>query len=545
MKKLTMICMSALLMLAVSCKKDKKDEIENAGSGFRATVESHEGTGKTHLDGLAVKWDSGDAILVKSSTCTTPKRFTTTGTDASASFDAAENLPEGFYTPDYTGYYPGFETNPAGVYFSGNQLTLPATQNYVENTFASGANPMAATSSDNVLPFKNVCGVLKLQLYSATACQVQSISITSNTGEMLYGTGAVGFDAADDNDNPTLGTLNDGGSTLTLDMGEGGKAMSTSGSAPTAYYFVVPVGTLGTSFTVKVTDTEGGIWTKTANSSANRIARSQITKMPELPVTVTKAHEYVDLGLSVKWATCNLGAEHEYDYGDYYAWGEIEPYYAEGHSQDNPCSTWRSMTTGAGNKVITNGYAWETYSQGGSSSFAEWTTKPYDDDKILTSDYDAATQEWGSDWRMPTGGADGEWQELASNTYMKWEYDYAGTGVAGFIVYKVKNESDKGLMTVDDNMEPEDPNWVTYDQDWNATGEPVGYLPSDVHLFLPAAGYRTGTSLYAAGSLGGYWSSSLRTDNPGDAYDMDFTSGGVSPQDYNSRYYGLTVRPVR
>jgi hypothetical protein len=36
-------------------------------------------------------------------------------------------------------------------------------------------------------------------------------------------------------------------------------------------------------------------------------------------------YEYVDLGLSVKWATCNVGADKPEDYGDYYAWGETEP----------------------------------------------------------------------------------------------------------------------------------------------------------------------------------------------------------------------------
>ncbi len=49
----------------------------------------------------------------------------------------------------------------------------------------------------------------------------------------------------------------------------------------------------------------------------------------------------VDLGLSVKWATCNIGASSPEEYGDYYAWGEVEPYYTEGHSQDNPCNNWR------------------------------------------------------------------------------------------------------------------------------------------------------------------------------------------------------------
>ncbi len=289
MKKLTMICMSALLMLAVSCKKDKNDEIENPGSGFRATVESHEGDSKTHLDGLAVKWDSGDEILVKSSTCSTPKSFITTGTGASANFEATESLPTDFYTPNYTAYYPA-------DLFKGNEnvIELSGWPSYVENTFAKGANPMVATSSDNVLHFKNICGVLELQLYSEEECYVGEIDITSDAGEQLCGFGTV--------------TLTDGIPSLSMDPDydydeydpstlslypDDAVALSTDPSAPTAFYFVVPAGTLGKSFTVTVYDGEWeNVWSKTANSTQNLIGRSQITVMPPLPVEM---HVYKDV----------------------------------------------------------------------------------------------------------------------------------------------------------------------------------------------------------------------------------------------------------
>lgn len=52
--------------------------------------------------------------------------------------------------------------------------------------------------------------------------------------------------------------------------------------------------------------------------------------------------EYVDLGLSVKWATCNLGASKQEEYGDYYAWGETEPHYESGYAQEDPQSHWKS-----------------------------------------------------------------------------------------------------------------------------------------------------------------------------------------------------------
>lgn len=39
----------------------------------------------------------------------------------------------------------------------------------------------------------------------------------------------------------------------------------------------------------------------------------------------TNGYQYVDLGLSVKWATCNVGATSPYDTGNLYAWGEVSP----------------------------------------------------------------------------------------------------------------------------------------------------------------------------------------------------------------------------
>lgn len=88
-------------------------------------------------------------------------------------------------------------------------------------------------------------------------------------------------------------------------------------------------------------------------------------------------HEYVDLGLSVKWATMNIGASKPEEYGDYFAWGETAP------------------------KL---GYSWNTY---------KWGCITYDNKmtKYHNSDYakitlhvsdDAAHANWGGSWRMPT-----------------------------------------------------------------------------------------------------------------------------------------------
>ena len=87
-------------------------------------------------------------------------------------------------------------------------------------------------------------------------------------------------------------------------------------------------------------------------------------------VTVTQAgsvngYECVDLGLSVKWASCNVGASSPEDYGDYFAWGEIE-----------------TKSTYASSNSVTYSVSINDFSG--------------------NAGYDAATANWGGSWRMPT-----------------------------------------------------------------------------------------------------------------------------------------------
>ena len=121
-----------------------------------------------------------------------------------------------------------------------------------------------------------------------------------------------------------------------------------------------------------------------------------------------------------------------------------------------------------------------------------------DNPAILPSDHDAATANWGNGWRMPTKD---EWEELLNNTTQTWTQQ---NGVNGRLFTATNGNS----------------------------------------LFLPAAGYRYDNSLTNAGSYGYYWSSSLYTDSPYDAWLLYFGSGYYL-MGYGSRYYGLSVRPVR
>ena len=96
-------------------------------------------------------------------------------------------------------------------------------------------------------------------------------------------------------------------------------------------------------------------------------------------------HGYVDLGLSVKWATCNVGASKPSDYGNYYAWGEIEP---------------------------KKNYTWSNYFD---SEFKLYNVRDGLKQITSTGGHDVAYEKWGDPWRMPSQK---EMEELISKC--KW-----------------------------------------------------------------------------------------------------------------------------
>ncbi len=121
----------------------------------------------------------------------------------------------------------------------------------------------------------------------------------------------------------------------------------------------------------------------------------------EIVTFTINGHEYVDLGLSVKWATCNVGASNPEDYGNYYAWGETST--KETYDEDN-CPTYGLSIS----QLQSQGYI--------------------DSEGNLTSQYDAARANWGGTWRLPT---EAELEELNNKCTWKWTTQ---NGVNGYKV---------------------------------------------------------------------------------------------------------------
>ncbi len=122
-------------------------------------------------------------------------------------------------------------------------------------------------------------------------------------------------------------------------------------------------------------------------------------------------YEYIDLGLSVKWATMNVGANTPEDFGNYFAWGETEP------------------------KEV---YNWSTYKwcNGSDTTLTKYNTSSVygiiDNKTTLELIDDAAHANWGGSWRMPT---DAEMTELRNNCTWKWTTQKSIKG------YKVTSKS--------------------------------------------------------------------------------------------------------
>ena len=175
-------------------------------------------------------------------------------------------------------------------------------------------------------------------------------------------------------------------------------------------------------------------------------------------------HEYVDLGLpsGTKWATCNVGANAPEEYGNYYAWGEI------------------STKT--------------TYTENNSKTYGENIS-----DISGNPDYDAATANWGDEWRMPTYA---EMKELDEKCSWTWTTE---KGVNGFKV----------------------------------TG------PNGNSIFLPAAG-SYGTELEGVNNDCFYLTSTPDVEIGNCcAYRLFYCSGISDGLNSGGREFGYSVRPVK
>lgn len=230
-------------------------------------------------------------------------------------------------------------------------------------------------------------------------------------------------------------------------------------------------------------------------------------KTAECSVTVTRhEYEYVDLGLSILWATANLGASAPESYGDYYAWAEIEPkeFFSWGNYRYSSFTTEEGM-----DKYTVDGLSHQ-YLKADNLSRLEPTD-------------DAAAVLLGEAWRIPTTD---EFVELVSNC----TYDTATlNGVAGMrFTSTVPGFEGRSIF-------------IPY------SGRMNGNEPMDrgkqLSLWTSIAGRGTRGSCFSTiASVNGMMM--MDEMSPVEVLGMAY-DGYMRPNGFESRFLGLNVRPVR
>jgi len=208
--------------------------------------------------------------------------------------------------------------------------------------------------------------------------------------------------------------------------------------------------------------------------------------------------EYVDLGLSVLWAACNVGSCTHEGYGTFFAWAKTEPdgaycwshypYAQDPNPSDGDTMHWEYPNNGA-NLWLTKYNTQDIFSN------PEGYPDP-DGDTILDTQDDAAVYNWGNGWRTPTVA---EWNELLNNTSKE---RVLVNDIAGIKFTSTKN----------------------------------GY--TDKSIFLPFAGFYSGNQHNAQYNgdrlpVGEYWSTKIDEDKPYQAWCLyidDPTYGTPDPE---------------
>ena len=473
--------MIPMVLLMMGCTREKEYGVSYIDGEFTlyANFGEHETRTQLQQDG-SVFWNPGDCINVFYGSLS--GKFASSNTEPS---DYAEftGLLGSFTLDGETEFVAAYPYSEQTSLSDGTlRVSLPSEQVAVEGSFADDLFISVAKSKDYNLYFYNVCGGVK---FSVADEGIKKVVFRGNGGESLAGRLAVGFSDG----KPQVSDIDGGKTSVTLTAPDDGTFKPGA-----FYYFVLAPQALQNGYTMAFySDVLEGTVSIDSPVTIRRSAWGVLRDLvPEPPYTVI-VPEAVDLGLpsGLKWASFNLGASTPEEYGDYFAWGDIEPYY---NSLDP--LVWKLGKE--------KGYAWSAYkwSMGSITTmikYCEDALNGYngftDGKSVLDPEDDAAHVLLGEEWRMPTRE---EQDELRENCSWEW------TKLNGEIGYRV-------------------------------TG------PSGNSIFFPVAGHFIWESLEEAGTDGHYWASSLSSSHSGD--EMCFDSDGVY-WGGSVRSNGLPIRPV-
>ena len=430
-------------------------------------------------------WSVGDEISVFYISGTSGgTKFTSTNTEPAASADFSGVLTtvtggESVAQEYFWAVYPYNQQNSVTV-SEGNTLVttvVPDAQYGTPGTFSDGQNISIARSPGLSLSFKNLLSGFKI---SVSRNDITRITITGNNGEPLAGTVKVSMDSGV----PVVSSVVSGKTTVTLTPAAGG----TFSTGVLYYLYFLPT-TFENGLTFTFYASDGSVGKRTLTQKIEVVRNNPWTAENADTKATFTSPSYVDMGNGLLFATFNVGASSPTEAGDYFAWGETAR--KDSYSFDN--YKWGTLT--GQTKYVFNG---DYLSAGGY----------FDNRFALEAIDDAATKNWGSNWRTPTKT---EWATLSDESKYTWTWyaDYRSTGVAG---YKVTSKSTSNSV------------------------------------FLPAVGgYRLANSLSGRNTTGYYWAATYYSDGTGtgtQATNLKFNSSTIGLVNTEYRRMGFTVRPI-
>ena len=486
----SMMAFAAIVSFASCSSEDNNTTIENESATkvmtFTATQEGDEQSTRAAIsstESKVINWQEGDQISIFDGTKNNQFTLKNGAGTKSATFQGVAASAE-----TYTAVYP-YQSEATLSGTSVEKVTLKATQNATANSFDKEAALMIAEGGDgNTLNFKNVVGYVKVKpTFNCTRIDLKAF----DNSAVLAGTGTVSYNNGEPKlDLSNAETKNDA-ITLTGDI-----------KAGNYYYIAVPPVTLKAGWTIEFTAKDNGKLYSRKGTNDITFTRNKVTDLGEFATTgdywydPVRADQEVDLGLTITIGTKNYKvifaksnltkdglAANEYDYGDYFAWGAIKPWYTE---IDKTSSPWTATWEKSGGYSSTNA----PFYNSSTDSYTKYTPG----DALEASD-DAARQILKGDWRIPTTEI---WAALVNNSTIVWDSTNKG--------YKFTKNSQT--------------------------------------LFLPAAGNVWGTSFENVGSSGRYWSGTTASLKNNADY-LHFDNVNLYAQDKGSRSQGFPVRPVR
>ncbi|MCQ2069328.1 MAG: hypothetical protein MJY68_09625 [Bacteroidaceae bacterium] len=541
MKK-TIIITSVAIATLFAFSSCQKENLENNGpeNSLRIiTAEFENNATKTTLneDGKTPEWEVGDVIRILSSSAYQDVTLAA-GNISNNKITFATTLIGTLYA-----VYPASATSLESCTDGNISFTIPAIQ---DGSFASANICVAKSGTDDEtnrdnLTFRNATAVLKI----TTADDVVGVDITATNN--IAGTVTASFDG-------TEISL----TTSSLDRNYV-SAVGTSAPAGNVFYLAVAPGTTGSTKVNCYKTNLKGLEDKSSKDLQRNVIYSMDLSSVEINNSdltgqrgILNGHEFVIIKAKydgtndsyLKWATMNIGATTltgPTSYGDYFMWGAVEKPYSSLSGtftfySEKPSSyinnTWNAssgfdsyncnFTKDSGPNSTTTGSPSNVFTKYTASENAYAVSGIADGMTVLESCDDAATCNWGSTWRMPSGGSESEFKALFNATYWLWD-----NTDKGYYVYAPNVSGDAGKYA-------------------GGTGD---YDKSNALLFFPATGQSMMTYMFYRGQCGAYWSRTLDSNSPHKAFQFTFDKEGNfltadNPDYTQARSQGETIRPV-